>query len=450
VGEGKNDGLKLNFEGRLRLEFRGAKVTSDAGLLAVRELDDALRLTETAGEMIMDVRTGRNVQHELAGLLRQSVYARLAGYEDVNDQEALTGDPAMRAVVGKKALERNAASSQTVSRFETETLTQEENIEALSSINGAWVEKAVTATKTKRLILDIDSSESPVYGSQEGSAWNGHFCSRCYHPLFVFNQYGDCEGANLRPGNVHSADGWRDLLEPIIGRYKDTGKRIYLRADAAFASPEIYEYLEENHILYAIRIPANKNLQRDIDHLMTRPVGRPPKKPRVFYYEFSYQAASWARPRRVVAKVEWHQEELFPRVGFIVTNMSAKAKNVVRFYNKRGKCEQWIKEGKMALSWTRLSCTRFSSNQVRLALFVLAYNLGNFMRRFALPGEVAHWSLTSVQLKLIKIGAKIVSHSRMTIFQMAAVAVSEKLFRSILSRIHRLDRACARAPALNL
>ena len=113
-------------------------------------------------------------------------------------------------------------------------------------------------------------------------------------------------------------------------------------------------------------------------------------------------------------------------------------------------CEQNIKEGKLALTWTRLSCAKYVSNRVRLALFVLAYNLGNFMRRFALPREVSHWSLSSIQLKLIKIGARIVSHSRMTIFQLAEVAVSEKLFRSMLSRIHRLGRACARAPALSL
>jgi len=440
MGEGQEGSLKLHFDGHLRLEFRGAKVTTDAGLLVVRELDEMLGLTEMAGEMISENRNGRNVQHELAGLLRQSVYARLAGYEDVNDQEALR-DPAMRAVVGKKALDRNAASSQTVSRFETETLVTEQNIEALSSINAVWVEKAIARTNTKKIVLDMDSSESPVHGAQEGSAYNGHFSSRCYHPLFVFNQFGDCEGATLRPGNVHSADGWRDLLEPIVDRYKDADKKLYFRGDAAFASPGVYEYLEENRILYAIRLPANQVLSREIEHLMTRPVGRPPKRPRVYYHDFSYRAASWDKPRRVIAKVEWHQGELFPRVGFIVTNMSALAKNVVRFYNKRGNCERWIKEGKSALDWTRLSCTRFSSNQVRLALFVLAYNMGNFLRRFALPSQVSHWSLSSIQLKLIKIGAKVVSHSRRTIFQMAEVAVPEALFAALLERIRCLVAA---------
>ena len=391
--------------------------------------------------MIEDARTGRNIRHQMTGLLRQSVYARLAGYEDVNDHERLFRDPAMRAIIGRKALERSAASSQTVSRFQTETLATEENVRALPSINHAWVSKAMRSTDTKKVILDMDSSEFPVHGNQEGSAYNGHFISRCYHPLLVFNQYGDCEGATLRPGNVHSAEGWRDLLQPIVERYKAAGKRIYFRADAAFASPYVYEYLEDNNILYAMRIKANSRLYEEVEHLMTRPVGRPSAKPKVFYHDFSYRAGSWSRQRRVIAKIEWHQGELFPRIGFIVTNLSARAEKVVRFYNQRGNCEQWIKEGKYALSWTRLSCSRFISNQVRLALFVLAYNLGNFLRRFALPSKISHWSLRSVQIKLIKIGARIIHHARRTVFQMAEVALPGELFAEVLDRIRSLAAA---------
>jgi len=450
MGAAQNGGMRLLFDRRLRLEFRGAKITTDAGLLAVRELDEMMGLTDMAGDMIVEGRTGKNIEHQVSGLLRQSVYARLAGYEDTNDHEGLSRDPAMRAVIGKRALERTAASSGTVSRFETEILAQDESIDALATLNSGWVSKAVSLSKANKVILDIDSSESPVHGNQEGSAYNGHFESTCYHPLFCFNNYGDCEGAVLRPGNVHSADGWREFLKPIVDRYKEMDRKLYLGGDAAFAIPDIYEYLEDDSILYAIRLKANANLYREIDHLMTRPVGRPSKKPKVDFHAFSYQAASWKMPRRVIAKVEWHAGELFPRIGFIVTNMSSSPEAVVHFYNKRGTCEQNIKEGKLALTWTRLSCTRFISNKVRLALFVLAYNLGNFMRRFALPKEVSHWSLTSIQLKLIKIGAKIVSHSRMTVFQMAEVAVSKKLFRSMLSRIHRLEKACARTPALTL
>ena len=187
--------------------------------------------------------------------------------------------------------------------------------------------------------------------------------------------------------------------------------------------------------MYAIRLPTNQILQDKIRHLLTRPVGRPPKKPIVFLYEFSYKAASWEKSRRVVAKVEWHHGELFPRVGFIVTNMSAKPKGVVHFYNGRGTAEQWIKEGKYALNWTRLSCKRFVSNQVRLWLFVLAYNLGNFLRRLVLPRKIKHWSLRSLLVKLIKIGAKVVRHSKYITFQMAEVAISKRPFAEILTRI---------------
>ena len=179
-------------------------------------------------------------------------------------------------------------------------------------------------------------------------------------------------------------------------------------------------------------------LEQEIEPLLKWPVGRPPQKPIVWYHDFFYRAASWEHPRRVVAKVEWHQGELFPRVGFIVTNLSAKAEGVVHFYNGRGTAEQWIKEGKYALHWTRLSCHRFMANQVRLRLFMLAYNLGNFLRRLTLPKAVKEWSLRSVQLKLIKTGARLVRHARRLIFQLAELAVPREIWALVLGRISGL------------
>ena len=242
----------------------------------------------------------------------------------------------------------------------------------------------------------------------------------------------------LREGNVHSAHDWRMLLEPIVTRYRERSIRRFFRADAAFARPEVYEFLEAEQFAYAIRLPANKVLQRATAHLLTRPVGRPSRKPKVLYHSFEYQAGSWDRSRRVVAKVEWHAGELFPRVGFIVTNLSWRVDRVVRFYNKRGTAEQWIKEGKYAVKWTRLSCHGFLDNEIRLQLFALAYNLANFVRRLALPGSVRHWSLTTLREKLIKIGAKVVRHARYVTFQMAEVAIPRRLFATILRRIGRL------------
>jgi hypothetical protein len=435
TGETKAEALRLDFDRRLRLQFHGSVITSDGGLLAYRELDDVLALTMSGGERLAEARTGRNRRHLLVGLLRQSVFGRLAGYEDVNDAERLCHDPAMRWVVGDRAIAGTAASASQMGRFETKWLSRPENLAALGDLPGQWIDAVHQRRQPKIIVLDMDSSESPTYGDQEGSAYNGHFGCTCYHPLFVFNQLGDLERCSLRSGNVHSADGWRAVLEPVVARYRGTGKRLYFRGDAAFANPETYEFLEAEGIGYTIRLPANRVLQDRIGYLLKRPVGRPLHEVRRYYASFRYQAHSWKKPRRVVAKVEWHPGELYPRVGFIVTNLARPAERIVGFYNHRGTCEQWIKEGKGAIKWTRLSCRSFAGNAVRLQLHALAYNLGNFMRTLAMPKTAEPWSLTSLREKLIKIGAKVVSHGRYVTFQMAEVAVPRQMFQEILSLI---------------
>jgi len=165
---------------------------------------------------------------------------------------------------------------------------------------------------------------------------------------------------------------------------------------------------------------------------------RPPHEVRRYYSSFRYQAGSWTKPRRVVAKVEWHPGELYPRVGFVVTNMSRPAERMVMFYNHRGTAEQWIKEGKNAVTWTRLSCSRFAANAVRLQLHALAYNLANFLRTLALPEEVKQWLLTTLRERLVKIGAKIVRHGRSITFQLAEVMMPRALFQKILNAITAL------------
>src|SRR3712207_4471283 len=406
TGEAKAAPLRVAFDRRLKLEFHGTRITSDGGLLAYHELDDALDLTTTGMSALAEGRRGKNTRHRLLGLLRQAIYGRLAGYEDVNDAERLAHDPVMRAIVGREGLDRPAASTSQMGRFETEWLGTEANLDALTNLSGAWIDRVHGRRPPDGIILDIDSSESPTYGEQEGSAWNGHFRCTCYHPLFLFNQFGDLERCMLRPGNVHSAEDWRSVLVPVIARYCGRGLVLYFRGDA-FAKPELYELLEAEGIGYAIRLPANSVLQERIGHLLTRPVGRPPRRPQVFFASFTHQAQSWTRPRRVVAKVEWPQGELYPRVGFVVTNLKRPAERVSRFYNGRGTAEQWIKEGKNALRWTRLSCRAFRDNAVRLQLFALAYNLANFLRSLALANEVAEWSLMTLREKLVKVGARI-------------------------------------------
>ena len=437
MGDRRKQALRLQFDGKLRLEFHGAKITSDAGLLAFRELDEAFRLTEKGSTVLSDCRRGKNTQHTILAMLRQGVYGRLAGYEDVNDAERLRVDPTMRRVVGGRAKEKEAASTSEMSRFETEMLSSKKNLTALMNLSGTWIDSVHECVPLDKLILDLDSSQSETYGDQQGSAYNGYFECTCYHPLFLFNQLGDLERALLRRGNHNSAKFWRRVLLPVIERYRDRDIPKYFGGDAAFAIPALYCVLEEERFQYTIRIPANDVLMARISPLLTRPVGRPSYKPKVFYESFSYQAQSWDRPRRVVAKVEWHCDELFPRVGFIVTNMTGWSRKVVKFYKGRGTAEQWIKEGKYAVKWTRVSCRNFRDNQARLQLFALAYNLGNFLRRLALPRSVKHWSLTTLREKLIKIGAKVVRHARCATFQLAEVAVPRQLFAAILDRIQR-------------
>ena len=282
MGEKESEPFQFTFNGFLKVAFQGSRVTSDAGLILVRELDERLGLEAILTEHLSDSRHGLNTQFPLPDLLRQSIYSRLAGYEDLNDE------------------------------------------------------------------------------------------------------------------------------------------------------------LETRGVQYAIRIPANKNLELAIEDMLFRSPGRPSLKPLVRYKSFQYQADSWTTARRVVAKVEHHVGELFPRVGFIVTNLRLPNRAVVRFYNKRGTAEQWIKEGKEAAHWTRLSCHRFRANEVRLQLSVLAYNLGNLWRRLVLPARIDTWSLTSLQQRLVKTGGRLVKHARYYWLLLAESHLTRRLFGAMLRRIWAL------------
>jgi hypothetical protein len=198
---------RLGFDRRVRLEFRGAQINLDGGLLVMRELDDALGLSNLASVALCDSRTGQNTTHRLDGQFRQSVYGRLAGYEDVNDADRLAQDLVMRQVVGGRAVDAQAASASQMGRFETGTLASPANREALAYLSGQWIDRLYDPNGLKYIVLDMDSSVSPTHGDQEGAAWSGHFDCTSYQN-FLFNQFGMLERRALRNGNVHSADGW--------------------------------------------------------------------------------------------------------------------------------------------------------------------------------------------------------------------------------------------------
>ena len=298
MGERQNQPFQFSFNAALKVDFQGSRVTSDGGLILVRELDEHLGFGELIKQHLADPR-GKNTRLPFADLLRQSVYSRLAGYEDMNDAERLSQDPTFRLIGSEKIWERGAALTSRLQSFETELLTQDENLAGLAAINRDLIARAEAMDSPQRTVLDMDSTEIPVYGQQEQSAYNGHFESSCYHPLLLFNREGDCLAAKLRPGNVHSAKDWEELLLPEIERQQKLGKEVVFRADAAFAKPEVYEALEEREVKYAIRIPANDSLQRDIEELLTRLVGDPARRrwwsSRAFYTKrpVGRQHAGW-------------------------------------------------------------------------------------------------------------------------------------------------------------
>src|SRR5437899_764663 len=174
TGEAEGMGLRVTFDRRLKLEFHGATVTSDAGLLAFRELDDALALTEMAADLLRDTRTGKNGRHTVLAQFRQAVFGRLAGYEDVNDADRLGRDPAMRWIVGGRAVTEQAASTSQMGRFETRAMTSPTNLTALADLSGRWIDRAQARRARTMLVVYIDSSASPTYGAQEAQAYNWH------------------------------------------------------------------------------------------------------------------------------------------------------------------------------------------------------------------------------------------------------------------------------------
>ena len=202
----------------------------------------------------------------------------MAGYEDLNDAVRVSADPTFRLIGSKKNWDRGAALTSRLQSFETAMLAGDENLIGLMAVNRELIAQAEAGDDSACVVLDMDSTESPVHGRQEGSAYNGHFESVCYHPLLLFNQHGDCLAAKLRPGNVSSAEDWDELLLPEIERQQAEGKQVTFRADAAFAKPDIYETLEERGVDYVIRIPANKSLELEIEDILFRPPGRPSAK----------------------------------------------------------------------------------------------------------------------------------------------------------------------------
>jgi hypothetical protein len=403
--------IQPHFDASIRVGFGGARLTSDTGFLLLREVDERFDILVPAVSGLHNHRSQSHTRHTLLEMIRQRIYQIAAGYEDCNDADFLRNDPALRLAAGKKW--EIVAGQSAMSRLENTVLGNGVGIMVLEKAIARSADALLGQKVKPLLIVDMDSTEDPAYGTQEQVAYNGHFQTSCFHPLFAFSSDGTCLAARLRPGNVHSANGSLSMLEGLTRRHRHRARHLWFRADAAFAKPEHYEHCEANGVTYFIRLPANAILKEHIEPDLHRPVGRPPKhRPQVRIVEFEYLAKKWAKPRRVVCKIEWHAGELFPRVGFIVTNSKLSPEKVVRVYNGRGDVENRIKEGKLTLRWDKTSCRRFQANEARLLMGVIAYNLLHLIRRHYMKGEPVRRSLEWMIRRLIKVATKVSYHAR--------------------------------------
>jgi hypothetical protein len=431
-GESQKEVIRPDFNRAIRIDFQGAKITSDVGFLLMREVDDRFSIIEPLQNCLEDLRSPTHTKHSLVQMVRQRVYQMAAGYEDCNDADYLRIDPALRLALGKD--HQVGAGQSRLSRLENHILGNEAGLQALEAALTRSTDTLLKRKNKKRLIIDLDSTEDPAYGKQEGVVYNGHFAKNCFHPLFGFTSDGDCLGARLRPGNVHSADGALEFIKPMVERYRPWFKLFWFRGDAAFAKPEIYEYCEEQRLTYFIRLPANENLDRLVAPHLSRPVGRPPQSGiQVKIVDLRYQAKSWSRSRRVVAKIEWHRGELFPRIGFVVTSSRLPAGKVIKVYNGRAEIENRIKEGKNTLHWDKTSCQRFEANQARLQMGVLAYNLLHMIRQFYVWGEEVKRSMDWLIKRLIKVGARVSYHARRWYVHVASAFPLAHHYRAVLA-----------------
>jgi hypothetical protein len=430
-GGSQKEALRPDFNRSIVIDFQGAKISSDTGFLLLREMDERFGVIGPMSDCLEDRRSPVHTKHSLIQMIRQRVYQIAAGYEDCNDADHLRIDPALRLAIGKG---HNAGAGQSMlSRLENEVLGNEVGLKALDGALRRSTDALLLKKDKRRLIVDVDSTEDPAHGTQENVAYNGHFGTNCFHPLFAFTSGGVCLGAKLRPGNVHSADGALAFLLPIVERYRPRFELLWLRGDAAFSNPDIYEYCEEKRITYFIRLPKNQNLKRLVDLHLARPVGRPSRiGPQVKVVDFHYQAKSWTRPRRVVCKLEWPQGEMFPEINFIVTNSRLHRTKVVKVYNGRGDVENRIKEGKNTLRWDKTSCHRFEANQARLKMGALAYNLLHILRQFYVMGEGVRRSIEWLIKRIIKIGARVSYHAKKWHVHVASAFPLAHYYRAVL------------------
>jgi len=415
-------------------DFSGGAITSDAGLLPIRELDQRLGWTVRIARVLSDGRQQSKVEHGSLTLLRQRLFGLIAGYEDANDHTRLRHDPILQAVAGKDTL----ASQPTLSRFENSVTARH-----IAQLNRFLVEQFLQrhrSQRPRRMILDIDPTDDPCHGHQQLALFNGFYDQYMYLPSLVFERAsGMLLGVRLQAGNVHPARRAVQLLQPIVRRLRKAWPKvkILIRGDAGFADPKLYRFCEGNDLDYLLGLPATGPLKEHTDWAVTWLKERFEREGTSLRWDggFEHQGGTWDHPRRVLYKVEVNAEGTNRRL--VVTNCRGTPRELWPVYEDRGTAETFIDELKNGLAMDRLSCERFVANAFRLLLAAFAYNLLRTYRQMLAGTELEHASVQTIRSRLIKIGARVVP----TVRRLWVHLCSAFPLRDVLMRAWRAIRA---------
>lgn len=431
--------LALESNRKIKINFDGGDLSSDAGLLLIKEFISKLGIDKLLDLSFKTNDSALFRYHTDKENLLQMIYMVIAGYFADDNSDELTNDPVFKAVLEKD----NLASQPTVSRFLNRM--DEDTLNQFLSIGRMLREKIYSIQMPEAIILDLDSTLLNAYGKQEGRAFNFHYQSNGYHPLVCYDGLtGDLIKIQLRDGTQYSSTGVVDFLQPILDEYLADYPEVnlLLRGDSGFATPELYKQCEENGTGYVIRLKENSIL-RDKASFLVGKLDEITKDNKVdyavVYGEFMYQAGSWPYERRVVCKVEKPADQMTYMYTFIVTNMTSSPEYLIRFYCKRGLMENFIKESKSGFDFASVSSHTRIVNANRLQIHALAYNIFNWFRRLALSANMHKQRIDTVRLKLLKIAAKVIRSARYITFKLCSSCPYKKEFYETLSNISNLN-----------
>ena len=431
--------LALKSNRQIKINFDGGDLSSDAGLLLIKEFVSKLGIDKLFEHAFKTNDSAAFRYHIDKDNLLQMIYLIIAGYFEDDASDELTNDPVFKAVLEKDAL----ASQPTVSRFFNRM--DEDTLNQFLTIGRILRKRIYSIQMPEAIILDLDSTLLDTYGKQEGRAFHFHYQSNGYHPLVCYDGItGDLIKIQLRDGNKYSCTGVVDFLQPILDEYLRDYPAIHLllRGDSGFATPELYKQCEENGTSYVIRLKENAVLREKVSYLVDE-LDEITKENKVdytvVYGEFMYQAGPWPYERSVVCKLEKPENQIVYLYTFLVTNMDSSPEYLLKFYSKRGLMENFIKESKNGFDFASVSSHTRIVNANRLQVHALAYNVFNWFRRLALSANMRKQRIDTVRLKLLKIAAKVIHSARYTTFKLCSSCPYKNEFYETFSNIGKLN-----------